>query len=421
MRRTTRPLRILVGASVAGLVQLLLPTAAFAAPGDLDPTFDGDGKATMPILNGASGTGTAIQGDGKIVVAGSAFNGTNYDFAVARFDPGGTPDPTFDGDGKAVAFFIMYDDILNDVAIQSDGKIVAAGFSGSDIALVRFKTNGTLDPTFSGDGKVKTDLGATEAAQTMAIQPDGKIVVAGWTGPSGGTRNFAVARYKTDGTLDGGFSRDGIVTTDFGGFDKAYGVAIQANGSIVVAGGTGTGACCDKFALARYKPNGGPDLTFDTDGRVTTDIGPSAEQIFSLALQPDQRIVVAGYSFNGTNFDFALARYTTGGGPDLTFSGDGKQIVDLGSGDTIFDIALQSDGKIVAAGDSGTPNVFHWALARFKTGGALDKNFSGDGRVTTTFGGSFETARAVALQSNGRIVGAGRTGGQFAVARYLAA
>jgi uncharacterized delta-60 repeat protein len=421
MERTSRPFRILVATSVAGFLQILLPTAALAAPGDLDSTFDGDGKATMPILQQASGTGTAIQGDGKIVVVGDAFNGSNYDFAVARFDPGGTPDPTFDGDGKAVAFYIMYDDFLSDVAIQSDGKIVGAGSSGSDIALVRFKTNGTLDPMFSGDGKVKTDLGATEAAQTMAIQPNGKIVVAGWTGPSGGSRNFVVARYKTDGTLDGGFSRDGVVTTDFGGFDKAYGVAIQADGKIVVAGGTGVGACCDKFALARYTSSGILDSTFDMDGRLTTDLGPSQDQGFSLALQPDQKIVVGGYSFNGTNFDLALARYEAGGSLDLTFSGDGKQIVNLGSGDTIFDIALQADGKVVAVGDSGTPNVFHFAVARIKTGGALDQNFSGDGKLTTTFGASFETARAVAIQSNGRIVAAGRTGGQFAVARYLAA
>lgn len=160
--------------------------------------------------------------------------------------------------------------------------------------------------------------------------------------------------------------------------------------------------------------------TFDGDGKATMPILKGASGS-GTAIQSDGKIVVAGNSFNGTDFDFALARYATGGGLDLTFSGDGKQIVDLGAGDSIFDIALQSDGKIVAAGDSGTPNVFHRAIARVKTGGALDKNFSGDGTLTTTFGGSFETARAVALQSNGRIVAAGRAGTQFAVARYLAA
>jgi uncharacterized delta-60 repeat protein len=420
MRRTRRPFRFLVGATLVVLVQIIVPADAMAAPGDLDPSFDGDGKATLTILQGSLGGGMAIQGDGRIVVAGTAFNGSNQDFAVARFDAAGAPDPTFDGDGKATAFYIMLNDFLNDVAIQTDGKIVAAGSSGSDIALVRFKSNGTLDPMFSGDGKQRTDLGATESAQAMALQPDGKIVVAGWSGMSN-TKNFVVARYTADGTLDGTFSRDGIVTTDFGATDEAYAVEIQADSKIVVAGGTGTGGCCDKFALARYKPNGGLDPAFDTDGRLTTDLGPSQDQVWGLAIQGDQRIVAAGYTFNGTDLDFAVLRYETDGSPDLTFSGDGRQTVDFGTGDTAFAIALQPDGKIVAVGDSGTPNTFHWAVARLKPGGALDKNFSADGKVTTTFGRNFETARAVALQSNGRIVAAGRATQQFAVARYLAA
>jgi uncharacterized delta-60 repeat protein len=409
-----------LAASVAALLQVIVPGTALAAPGDLDPTFDGDGKATLSILQGSSGGGTAIQGDGKIVVVGSAYNGSNQDFAVARFDSAGAPDPTFDGDGKATAFYIMYNDYLNDVAIQSDGKIVAAGSSGSDIALVRFKSNGSLDPMFSGDGKQRTDLGATETAQAMALQPDGKIVVAGWSGVSN-NKNWVVARYNADGTLDGTFSRDGIVTTDFGATDEAYAVEIQADGKIVVGGGTGSGGCCLKFALARYKPNGGLDPAFDTDGRLTTDLGPDQDQVWGLAIQGDQRIVAAGYTFNGTDLDFAVNRYETDGSPDLTFSGDGKQTVDYGTGDTAFAVALQSDGKIVVAGDSGIPTTFHWALARLKPGGALDKNFSGDGKLTTTFGGNFETARSVALQSNGRIVAAGRSTQQFAVARYLAA
>jgi uncharacterized delta-60 repeat protein len=420
MQQASRSFRVLLAASVAALLQVIVPGTAFATPGDLDGTFDGDGKATLTILQGSIGRGVAVQADGKIVVAGSAFNGSNQDFAVARFDSSGVPDPTFDGDGKAVAFYIMFNDYLFDVAVQSNGKIVAAGSSGSDIALVRFKENGMLDPTFSGDGKVKTDLGATESARSLAIQPNGKILVTGFTG-SGNTQNFAVARYNPDGTLDTRFSRDGIVTTDFGGTDEAYSVAIQADGGIVVGGGTGLGGCCDKFALARYTVGGILDPTFDMDGRLTADLGPNIDQVDSLALQADQKIVAGGVTSNGTNLDFVVTRYESGGTPDATFSGDGKQTVDFGAHDTIFGIALQSDGKIVAVGDSGIPTTFHWAVARIKAGGALDKTFSGDGKLTTSFGSNFETAFDVAVQSNGRIVAAGRSGQQFAVTRYLAA
>jgi uncharacterized delta-60 repeat protein len=181
-----------------------------AAEGDLDTTFDSDGKVTTAI--GASDNeaySVAIQSDGKIVAAGSSKNGSNYDFALARYNTDGTLDTNFGTGGKVITAIGSSTDVAESVAIQSDGKIVAAGFSNNgsnnDFALVRYNTNGTLDTTFDSDGKVTTAIGsANDAAYSVAIQSDGKIVAAGFSN-NGSNNDFALVRYNTNGSLDTSF------------------------------------------------------------------------------------------------------------------------------------------------------------------------------------------------------------------------
>ncbi len=198
-----------------------------------------------------------------------------------------------------------------DVAIQADGKIVVVGSAGRQFALARYNSGGSLDTSFDGDGKVTTNFGGFAFASGVALQPDGKIVAVGGSGG-----NFALARYNSNGSLDTNFDGDGKVLTDFGGSESARAVAIQPNGKIVAAGGSFSFATfTQSFALARYNPNGSLDPSFDTDGKVTTALGGFARGV---AVRPDDKIVAAGTTFNPatSTTDFTVVRYNRDGSLD---------------------------------------------------------------------------------------------------------
>jgi uncharacterized delta-60 repeat protein len=357
-----KKIAFLLSVLVVASSQFSIPSAS-AAVGDLDTSFSGDGIVRTHLGSSYDyAESIALQRDGKIVTAGYFFNGNDYDFSLVRYNTDGTLDLTFSGDGKVTTSIGIVDDFATSVAIQGDGKIVVAGFSYNDagtitsFALVRYNTDGTLDSTFSGDGKVTTTVGDTaNRSYSIVIQGDGKIVVAGYSVTSG-DYEFAIVRYNTDGTLDLTFSGDGIVTTNIGfSDDRPYSIALQSDGKIVAAGlsydATGSNT---EFALVRYNTDGTLDLTFSGDGKVTTSIG-SSSVVESIAIQSDGKIVAAGFSFNaGTSLSyFALVRYNADGTLDLTFSGDGIVTTNIGStGDSAISIAIQSDGKIVAAGIS---------------------------------------------------------------------
>lgn len=410
--------------TLVGAVALVLAIAnpAAAPPGDLDPSFDGDGKVTTDFTGGFDyAYAVVIQGDGKIIAAGRATVGSDVDFGLARYNPDGSLDTTFDSDGKVSTKIGGTDEVFA-VTIQGDGKIVAAGISGIGGVLARYNADGSLDTTFDGDGLTTTNFGGSSgAARAVVIQGDGKIAVAGDTSVAG-NRDFAMARYNPDGSLDTTFDGDGLTTTDFAGStDFALGMALQGDGRILAAGQTGS-ACGDcAFALARYNADGSLDTTFDTDGMVTTDFG-GFDAARAVSVQGDGKIVAAGFaSFN----DFALARYNADGSLDSGFDTDGKVTTNFGgSGDSdqALDMAIQTNGKIVAAGFTGFSSTEDFALARYNTDGSLDTSFNVDGRVTTDIAAGQDRAEAVAIQSNGRIVAAGGafvTGNfDFALARY---
>ena len=345
----------------------------YNANGTLDTSFDGDGKAITAVGSGHdSAYSVAIQTDGRIVVVGSTVNGSTVDIAVVRYNTNGTLDTSFDGDGKAITPIGSSSvDIAFSVAIQTDGRLVAAGSSrtGSqgDIAVVRYNTNGTLDTSFDGDGKVTTSIGPSEdIARSVEIQTDGRIVVAGnsFDGPD---PDFALVRYNTDGSLDTSFDGDGKVITPVGS-DKsvAYSVAIQTDGRIVAAGCTGCiSEAGDDFAVVRYNTDGTLDTSFDGDGTVITQVGSGSDQAYSIAAQTDGRLVVAGYSYSGSTEDFAVVRYNTNGALDNSFDGDGKAITPFGSGSVAYSVAIQADGQILAAGDSRVAGSTDFALVRY--------------------------------------------------------
>jgi uncharacterized delta-60 repeat protein len=417
---------------------LLATASAQAAPGDFDTTFSGDGKELTDFGKSDSASGVVLQPDGKIVVAGSSglevtqcgddgcVSESQADSALARYNGDGTLDTSFSGDGKDATDF----GAASDVALQPDGKLVVVGTEGfkrcfdiwcdsfAEFAVARYNTDGTLDTSFSGDGKETTDFGKTDSASGVVLQPDGKIVVAGSSvDPSGnGADDFALARYNADGALDTSFSDDGRQVTDFGGSDKgAYGLALQPDGKIVAVGRTSY----DDFALARYGVDGSLDNTFSGDGKQTTDLD-GWDEGKAVTIQADHKIVVAGTTNRGAfvgDDDFALARYNADGSLDTTFSGDGKQNTNFGTRyhDSASGIALQPDGKIIAAGHSTGEGDTGFALVRYSGDGSLDTSFSSDGRQHTGFGAA---ASDVALQLDGKIVAAGSGDGDFALARY---
>lgn len=398
--------------------------------GSLDTSFGTGGKVGTNIAGSQDyGYAQALQPDGKIVVAGVASNGSDDDFALTRYNTNGTLDTSFNGTGKVTtAFSSGSSDIAYSVAVQPDGKIVAAGstFSGSnsDFALARYNANGTPDTSFNLTGIVTTDLGfADDYVQSVAIQPDGKIVAAGYRF-DGTNFEVAVARYNASGSLDTSFNGTGMVVTAVGSGDiRATSVLIQSNGRLVAAGFAWDGVSDYDLALVRYNADGSIDTSFGVSGIVTTDVATSQDYGFAAALQPDGKIVVAGSASVSLDVNFVAARYNSNGSLDTSFNGTGMVTTAiLAASDQANGVAIQPDGKIVAAGwtDNGAGASF--ALVRYNAGGSLDTSFNGTGKVITPVLVSFSMASAVSVQGDGRIVAAGFAYGgadfDFALARY---
>lgn len=426
---TVRPWRRrgLLGGAIALVLVFALALPALAVPGDLDTSFDGDGLATTDFTTQLDfAVDLAISGtDGSLVAAGRA-GGSGGRFALARFTSSGVLDATFGAGGKVLTNFTSGYDAVYAVGIQADGKVVAAGTaagSGGRIAVARYLTDGTLDPAFGGgDGKVITNLTAgDDYAYALEIQLDQKIVVAGGAGGSGG--RFMLARYLTGGTLDSSFSGDGKQFTDFTTrYDYVDALALQGDGKIVVIGSTNYYGTDPRFALARYDAAGVLDTTFSGDGKQTTRF-PNVQYAygFGIAIQSDDRIVAAGQAASSV----AVARYSASGVLDGTFGGDGRVMTNFTTGlDYADEVLIQADGSIVTVGSADFYGAnARFALVRYESSGALDTTFGGDGKVTTNPSAGVDWAFGAVLQpSDGKIVVAGRTaggGGRFIAGRYL--
>ncbi len=411
--------------------------ARYNVNGTLDTTFGVDGRLATSLLRRANDVQVISGGD--ILIAGRAFDSDNNDneLAVLKLTSTGDIDTNFGDRGLATADFFGQDDEAKSLAIQTDGKILAAGFATDgdfDFAIARFNTDGTLDTDYSGDGKQTVEFTTNEdnVVREVKIDAAGKAVLAGYAF-NGNDRDFAIVRLTTQGNLDTTFSSDGKVTTDFGGNreDQAHSLVISSGGLITVGGSAASASGKRDFALAQYNANGTPRNQFDGDGRVTTDFTRSTDsddQIFEIELDSSNQIVAAGSSFEtGTNpqEDFALARYNGSTGALDTSVGDGGLVYAsfyANLGDQAQAMDLDSQGRWVVGGFTYN-NFRNFALARFSPDDAsLDTTFGNSGRVVTDFvdfSGSVDTMTAVKSLASGKTVAVGNDGGSVSwVARY---
>ncbi|MBI4897004.1 MAG: hypothetical protein HY827_01385 [Actinobacteria bacterium] len=399
--------------SAVSLLLLIGATLALAAASDLDTSFGTGGKVVTAVSSGQEHlSAVAVQPDGKIIVAGNSETGSGYQFALTRYNPNGTPDTSFDTDGTLLKTVGATNDTIAAIALQPDGKIVVVGSrhngSDPDFVVARFNPDGSSDTGFSGDGVQFTPIGSsTDIAFDVALQPDGKIVVAGQR-YNAGFNDMAVARYNTDGSLDTSFDTDGkVVVPVVADNDLALALALQPDGKIVLTGPATVGGFRD-FAFVRLNSNGSLDTGFDGDGILVMSIGAGDDYPRGLIAQPDGKLLTVGEAYIGSTYDLALARLNPDGTLDTGFDGDGKVTTAIGSaGDFGQDVRLQWNGQIVALGATYDGGYYDTAVTRYNSDGSLDSTFDGDGKLVSSISSGSDFGYALAIQPDGKFVAAG--------------
>ena len=428
----------------------LFATGRFTANGFPDSTYNGNGIVSEYLVpstqygqNEENGNSVIVQPDGKIIAAGETdpFNGI---WSLVRYNVDGTRDTSFGTDGVSNVPNHIF---VNAIALRKDGKIISAGSvidlftirgdqdyftytdsghtnapftavavlpnnrivatsgDGNNFTVQRFTNLGKDDSTFNGTGIQVTDFGGTDAPNSIVIQPDQKIVVAGST-TTGATQNFALARYTTSGSVDSSFNDSGKIVTPFDtSASYAASVAIDSVGKVIAFGTATSLSGITYLAAARYNTDGSTDNSLSTSGKIMEALKQGNTVFYATAVQADGKPVSAGYAWNGTNNDFALERFNLDGTPDNTFNGTGKVFLDFASGDDrATSVVIQTDGKIVVGGSSNGILT----IVRYNTNGTIDATFNGIGTKITGIS-SGGTAK-LALETGGRIIaGSGST------------
>lgn len=403
-----------------------------AAPGDLDLSFGSGGIVVTSIGDQFyydEARTVLAQPDGKILVSGHIYDQEFYlaSFFLARYHPTGALDASFGTNGKIITPPYSGAIVGNDIAFQPDGKIITVGpgfYAGSGFEVHRYNSNGTLDASFGGGGVVITPVGEHAGANSVAIQVDGKIVVAGYSvSPGQSYGDFAVVRLLPDGSLDTSFNGTGKVITSFGNASEARRVFLQLDGKIVAVGSAYVGNN-QGLALVRYNSDGSLDSGFGSGGKIIHGVfNISRFWLGDAALQPDGKIIASGHvstNSGGGSWDI-IYRCNTDGSRDTSFASNGAFSVDnlyFGNG-----IALQTDGKLVAFGYENSGGNYRFAILRLNPNGTPDSGFGTNGRVITPIG-AFATDGA--LQPDGKILAFGSTyqpdnnsTSDIAIVRYL--
>ena len=407
------------------------------ASGDLDTAFNRTGVAQVAVSGFSfQGQAIAVQIDGKILVAGrQSTSVTNGTMAVARLNADGTLDTTFGGGVVTIPFPNLTTSLKSfsqatSLAIDIEGRIVVAGSAevhrpdltnSADFAAARLTKTGQLDVTFGSQGlrTVSFDLGTSsdeDVAESVAIQKDGMIVMAGVaTGASGsGGDQFAVTRLTASGQIDANFGSNGrrTIAFDRGGFktDHAYAVAVQPDDQKIVVSGVVEDTPSFDLGVARLTTSGTLDATFNANGKQVVNFGSGHEYFqgaYGLAIQPGTRTILVG----GGDARADLARLTPSGALDTSFDGDGRLTIAPPAGQasiSLTGLALQPDNKIIVGGQAGAAFSAggKFALARLKVDGSLDATFGSSGQKVSAFDSSSSAAvaKGLALQSDNKVL-----------------
>jgi uncharacterized delta-60 repeat protein len=411
---------------LAALILLLsIVPVAQAAPGDLDPGFGGDGKVHVDVGFEDVATDMVVDEHGRVVLVGYGYNPgrRSLDYSVVRLNTDGALDTTFSGDGK-VWIDAGYDawDYANAVALDGEGRILVGTTTisqGHIFGAARLNTDGSLDTGFYGDGTTQFIFGFNSVATDIAVDSAGRIVLSGPT-HNGGDYDFGVARLMPNGLFDETFDGDGKAILNFGFQDYSTAMLVDSTGRIIVVG-TITNAGNSDFGVARLNGDGSPDTSFDLDGKTLVDFSPTDDGE-GIALDSQGRIVIAGVADNGAGNDFAVARLNADGSLDTSFASGGRALIDFGGNDSAFAVTVDAAGRIIVAGSSDTGTSAEFAVARLNADGALDTTFTESGLARVNVGAS-GTAFAVAVDGAGRILlaGDGYEGSErtFAVVRLI--
>ncbi|MDG2307000.1 MAG: hypothetical protein P8R42_20605 [Candidatus Binatia bacterium] len=411
------------GVIVALVAAVLAVAPANARTGLLDREFGRQGLVRTDLGGGPdAAAAVVVQPDGRIVVAGHAAGPAGVDVALVRHLPTGGLDPSFGAGGKVLADFSGHDE-ASALGYGPAGTLVVAGSTVGPagrrrLLLARFGGDGALDVAFGNRGLVVLsgdDAGAR--ARGLVVLPDSSVLVAGSAG-RGARERFLLARFSPTGRLDSSFGDGGVVRPDLDGESGgAFAIAVQDGGAIVVAGRLGK----DLGAL-RFGPDGTLDDDFGDGGVVRVDVESGHDIARAIALQPDGRILLAGTSARLAGADFVLARLDAEGNLDRTFAQTGVRRTDLGGIESGHAVALLVDGRIIVAGHVLTDEGSDLALAAHLADGTLDRSFGDGGRVRTDLQSRGDGALALALQSDGRLLAAGIRGEgatmEMALVRY---
>ena len=408
---------------------------ALGQAGALDSIFGVGGVAINDLgcFGGERAYSMLLQPDGKLLLAGYC-----YGQSVARFMGDGSLDLSFGVDGIFLTGLGIGSGTYvsaGAIGLQTDGKVLVAGhdYNGADVdfALMRLNTDGTVDSTFGSTGLVTTSIGSMgEQPFAIAVQPDGRILVAGNSRAGSANADFALVRYNSDGTLDNSFDGDGKLTTGITtGNDEAYAMSLQPDGKIVLAGICTSGGNSD-VALVRYEPNGAYDTAFDFDGIARFPITANEDDAgVAMALQPDGKVIVTGCTSDSLGFVMATLRLNADGSLDDTFGEDGKVTTNIGPGwEKAFAICLQPDGKVNIGGYAGGNTAWidaGFTVVRYTASGELDSSFAVNGSAVSLFS-TYSEIHALAMQPDLKIIAAGftvdttsTTGYDLAFARYI--
>lgn len=367
--------------------------------------FGTDGVVVTEINQRAAVYSLALQQDGRIVAAGYSYDGADR-FTLARYNPDGSLDGGFGCNGVTVTAFVGVADCYC-MLVQPDGKILAGGGSSvppwspdQPFNLIRYSSDGSLDTSFGTNGKV---LGSV-AVRGLVLQPDGKIVTA----YSADLHSFTVARHNCDGSLDTDFGGGGSSSCTFSYDADAVAIQRQADGKLLVAGYCYDGAAyC--FALARFAGDGSLDPGFGNNGKAVTTIGPDRAWANSLILQPDGKSVVGGYFSGGGQAGIGLARYNSDGSLDSSFGSGGKVTTNCSTVSGVKGLVLQPDGKLAVASYGDVGSQIGFILARYHADGTLDTDFGESGWVRIPIGQFTSDAYCLTLQPDGKLVAAGHS------------